>query len=126
MDLVISRKRWIRGGDGMSYLLRDTDKKMCCLGFYLRSCGVRPSKLTDRESPREVTNAKGDVVMPPNAAWLVTKTGADSRTCLALMRINDDDDDDPFAADETKREAKREAKIARIFAKHDVRVTFTD
>ena len=41
MKLTIDRNVWLRGeGNGVSFLLREVDRKMCCVGIYLKACGI--------------------------------------------------------------------------------------
>jgi hypothetical protein len=116
-ELVIDRKRWLRGeGGAVSKLLRPSDGKMCCLGFYGRALGFSPDEIGHLSSPSD-TYASGRW-----PAWLlqyVYERGchSDTETCNQLIRTNDDA---PTAPDE------REAKIAAIFARHGVTVRFVD
>ena len=46
MKLVIDRATWLRGeGHEQSYLLRECDGKMCCLGFFALACGLHPERI---------------------------------------------------------------------------------
>ena len=52
MKLIIDRAKWLRGeGADKSYLVRDSDQKMCCLGFYGCSLGIDPSAMNTERSP---------------------------------------------------------------------------
>ena len=110
MKLIIDRNIWLRGeGAGWSYLLREEDRKMCCLGIYLKECGVSSEKLLDMTSPCQLVE-----IIPPEAKWLIKK---DSTDTYDLMELND----------EKKIEKdKREEKIAHIFAKHNIEVEFVN
>jgi hypothetical protein len=110
-ELVIDRKRWLRGEDEDSRLLRPSDKKMCCLGFYLCDLGVSADDVSGLHAPCEVGT------LPSEGAWLldVTNPRHNGHDCVELMETNDT---------EAIKESYREKKIASIFAKHDVKVTF--
>jgi len=112
--LTISRKRWLRGeGAGQSYLLRPDDKKMCCLGFYLRSCGVSAKEISGKGSPTEIKQ------LPKQAEWLSVELVEDplrtSDSCGLLMTHNDNIGG-----------KNKEAAIKELFASHKVDVTFVD
>lgn len=52
MKLVIDRSRWLRGeGSSRSRLLRSSDGKMCCVGFFALACGLTPADILDRSTP---------------------------------------------------------------------------
>jgi hypothetical protein len=110
MNLVIDRKRWLRGeGAHDSKLLRPSDGKMCCLGFYGLACGLSADQICGAGSPR---TALGGLAMWP--AWMRMAAAAShlSDDAADLMEINDDVGD--------------ESRIAAIFAKHGVTVRFVD
>lgn len=114
MKLVIDRKRWIRGEE-LSFLLRPTDERMCCLGFYGLACGVPKASLRVQANPRFAAGFSE----VEQAGWLF-KNGplygySHSNDAIRLMKINDAED----IAD-----TDRETQIAAIFAKHGVEVEF--
>jgi hypothetical protein len=39
--VVINKRRWLRGDDENSMLLRKKDNKMCCIGFLARELGCK-------------------------------------------------------------------------------------
>jgi hypothetical protein len=117
MELTINRSKWLRGeGVATSRLLRSSDGKMCCLGFYALACGLKeyqirevggPSSLLsppdeDGKSYNYLTNTPGQ--------WLLE--GVDR---IHLMEVNDD---------RNKNKQYREEEIARLFARHGVTVKF--
>ena len=121
--LLIVRQEWLRGeGFQSSYLLRVTDQKMCCLGFYLAACGVQRSDLAGVEGPSALNVRQGSI--PNKAKWLFDSS-ADaaalchnhSKHCDDLMYINDD----KVISDE-----EREQRIREIFAQHGIAVEFVD
>ena len=111
MKLIIDRDIWLRGeGSGWSYLLREEDSKMCCLGIYLKECGVPSEKLLYMTSPYQLVK-----IIPPEAGWLLGSSSID--TC-SLMELNDEK--------KIEKEDEREEKIAYIFAKHNIEVEFVN
>lgn len=117
MNLIINRAEWLRGeGPDDSFLLRTKDNKRCCVGIYLRELGVPDSVLSGMGAADQPRVA--DKLDPEH--WLLS----DDHTATELYDTNDTeiqpDSDDPIYRDESEREAK----IARLFAKHGVFVTF--
>ena len=110
--LIIDRGIWLRGeGSHNSYLIRSTDGKQCCLGFYARSCKVPLKNLLGTGSPQQTDSLDWE-----GGSWVFSPGGSfNSLEVSALMKINDDEE---MLADE------REEKIAEIFARHDVEVEF--
>lgn len=118
--LVIDRSRWLRGNPDESCLL-DRDGRMCCLGFYLRSCGADESDIFEIGSPAGIAYEA-----PQEAGWLLTRlsrddvheaTRADSSRCTALMTVNDD---------ATWTDEQREREIAHLFSRQGIDVVFVD
>lgn len=107
---VVDRETWIRGGhDKHSMLCRGDDGKQCCLGFFLRSCGVSKTAISDRSTPSDVGK------MPKKAAFLLEDSqSGDSVAAYSMMEVNDDN-----AAD-----AAIEEKLKKLFAENKVRITF--
>lgn len=103
MDLTIKRPRWIRNND-KSMLLRPSDNKMCCLGFYALACGHLEEEIIGVIAPRCVRDwrgyGRGDELIYDN-----------------LMDANDLPD---FSDDD------REQKIVELFKQIDVNVTFVN
>jgi hypothetical protein len=108
--LKISRRRWLRG-TGAGRLYDPDTRRMCCLGFYLRSCGLSLDDIREGEMPSNVT-----CDIPAEAQWLLSETLRDSAVGNKLSRINDD---------RPSLEKEREAEITRLFAEHGVKVVFT-
>ena len=106
MKFTIDRSRWLRGrdadvGEG-SRLYRTSDKKMCCMGFYLRRCGMSVTDIQEKSLPRLV-----ETDLPPSAGWIVGHAEND------LAIVND-----------IRRHKHRERAIKTIFKRHGVDVTF--
>jgi hypothetical protein len=109
--LVIDRAKWLRGKDD-SYLLRPTDGKMCCLGFYAESCGFSLDDLSGKTYPSALVT---DSQIPEAMRWLVTDEYEDTTTCMSLARINDD---------AGLNEPIREKRVAEEFAINGIEVEF--
>jgi hypothetical protein len=118
-QLVIDRSRWLRGNPDDSCLL-DRNGKMCCLGFYLKSCGAADVELLEAGSPACLTHH------PRPAKWLVVNvarddlheaTQLDSNRCTALMQVND-------SVEWT--DENREREIAHLFHRQGIEVEFVD
>lgn len=104
--LVIVRRRWWRGqGGDTSALRRESDGKQCCLGFYARACGIRGVDIEGVTMPTGVYD-----LWPKEAHWLFGAGYNHSADADDLANINDNNPD--------------EKSIARIFAKHGVKVVF--
>lgn len=106
--LVINRLKWLRGeGADVSYLLRASDGKMCCLGFHARQIAKLPAK--------EISGACNP--LEAQGSWFYDdRNGNFSRDARDLMQLND--------AILYESEAEREAAITAIFLKHNIEVEF--
>ena len=112
--LIIDRRRWLRLSEDNYYgssLCNSEDKKMCCLGFYLRSLGLSQKNFLDLAMPGDVKVNKREL------GWLLKREKGkhDSYDSMELAGINDNyQTDDQF----------KEDKIKEIFKKHNVKVIF--
>lgn len=123
-ELIIKRSEWLHTKEDLrkqSFLHRQTDGKKCCLGHYAVACGVPIQQIAEVPSfypgPQDGHKAfKG--ILPDEMQWLLegerTDNSQDANTLMA-------DNDSLFIIDKEK-----EVRIARTFAKHDVKVTFVD
>ena len=127
-EFTIDRSKWLRGqGSEKSRLLRPSDGKMCCLGFYALACGLKPEEIEERDTPK---NAGAPYQNCKQAAWLfhhcldplskVSKVTECSGDCYDLMSANDD------KANENFTEEEREKAIVSTFAANGVTVKFID
>lgn len=120
MKLVIDRETWVRG-DSMNAALINNKGQRCCLGFYLRACGVPDEhmrEIGDPETMLQRTSAK----VPEQAQWLIAKASPldlpkQNTACNELIH----DNDGGFF-----KETVREKEIAKKFAAHGVEVVFVD
>lgn len=47
-EFIISESKWLHGDDKESFLLRESDGKMCCLGFFALQCnGLMPCEINN-------------------------------------------------------------------------------
>jgi hypothetical protein len=54
--VVINKRRWLRGDDQNSMLLREKDNKMCCIGFLARELGCKRNEITGKGELSAVDN----------------------------------------------------------------------
>lgn len=107
---VISRKVWLRGeGPRKSRLLRTSDGKMCCLGIYMKACGVEDSELVDRQNLHQI-----DLYQ--------------SKDLLELRRSIDFGESGIYFTNDDKdiSEEEREGSLKQAFKLFDIKVSFKD
>ena len=122
MKLTIDRERWLRGeGSTNSKLLRLSDGKMCCLGFYCIALGLSQEQIREVNSPIGVADK-----LPTKGIWMVAPassgelSGGVSDVDIGagnLIEINDSVREMPD---------KREKLIAEEFVKYGVDVEFVN
>jgi hypothetical protein len=117
-SFVINRSEWLpreaqRLG-GESFLLHPENGRMCCLGLYLRECGISASTLIGRKMPHNISS---QAKLPD---WMLGyHDGNSSDTALKLAKLNDAVDD--F---EEMPLGEREALIVEVFASLGIEVRF--
>ena len=110
MDLVIKRSQWLRGeGGDDSYLLRQEDGKMCCLGFLGLALGITSAELLGEQNPRD---ASDDLNRWPEA---ICKNGLDTPLACSLMLVNDNTSISEKCRERTITAAMKEAGINVTF-----------
>ena len=103
MKLVIEREKWCHGeGPTKSFLIRMSDHRMCCLGFFGLECGLKRERLIGAAGVAACSDE-------PWPSWL------DTEDRFALYEANDSIGIPG---------PQRESRIAAIFAKHGVEVEF--
>lgn len=127
--LIIDRQRWLHGeGGGDSYLLRKSDGKMCCIGFYCLQKGFTPEEIEQHSTPAYLSlsdMSKARVLAKPFIVPDFNRDDADSSLCQELTAYNDtplSTKDDEEA--EIKTEADREAFIIEAFSRIGIEVEF--
>lgn len=119
-SFTIERKSWLRGEGSRSRLLRSSDNKMCCLGFYAMSCGLSEIDIRDESTIGFVIN---------NDLSLLNKVSRDinilieiydgdyygTSVAIALVETNDN---------KKMKDCEREVEITKLFASVGVRVSF--
>jgi hypothetical protein len=111
--LTIKRKKWLHGeGTSDSGLLRESDGKMCCLGFLARQRGARNKYILGVRTPCELTS-RGHQQLKN----LVVDAYDEKHTKIGdkLMERNDE---------EYMTDAKREKLLTTLFKRIKVRVKF--
>jgi hypothetical protein len=123
MKFTIDRTKWLRGeGVEKSYLLRECDGKMCCLGQFAIFCGLDPERITNVDSPDMVPVSHDEsaaVVWETHnraAGFLFRDNYDTSSVCSDLMEANDEISTDDL---------DREREIIKLFAKGGIEVEFT-
>ncbi len=116
---TIDRKTWLRGeGSLCSFLLRAEDGKQCCLGFYLKSCGVPSDEILGFRSPICISGISDNFLSMPKTSWLFSSLGVLSNSTNDLMTLND--------STNVASESMKENLIKKIFLKNDVEAEFVN
>ncbi len=106
---VVNRSRWLRGeGFERSFLLRQSDSKMCCFGFLAMACGYTENEI---KSVREPCSVKNTDLFP----LLIHEN--ENGEVDSLMDINDD-------ADSTNEQ--REQELTELFKELNIEIVFED
>ena len=113
MRLIINREMWIRGPNQRSFLIREIDEKMCCLGFLGLACGISSKELEGRSRPADV-NDRSDDLWPLLAQPAIDGCRRDSELVDELINVNDG----KFS------EYNREAQITNLMEQLGVKVEF--
>jgi len=112
-SFVINRKKWYRGHEDESRLLRPSDGKMCCLGFFEKAiCGLKIKDILDIGDPLELESESQPEWFFRNTKY---KTETFSLDLYTLIQVNDN---------ENLTESVREELIKNIFKKHNIKVKF--
>lgn len=111
--LIIDRKLWLRGEGGTaSYLCRSSDYKMCPIGMFCLSLGVKQSALIGIGYPDEMSSIIS--IVKDKAPWLLDNPLKD--TDIKEISLANDN---TMTSDKTK-----EKIIIKVFARHNVDVVF--
>ncbi len=86
-SFIIRESEWLHREGGLkSQFLRAEDKKKCCIGIFLISCGILEEQLVGVKTPEIFIKNGG--VLPQQAKWLIEKDGT-SGLAKYLMTRND-------------------------------------
>lgn len=114
-EFVISRKKWLCGeGSSASVLFRPEDQKQCCVGIYLSACGVDNETLSKRSAARLLGLSK----LPK---WMTEENDGeiqDRFSVIGYLYATNDERGTP--------DFERESRIAELFARNGVTVSFED
>lgn len=133
MNLIIDRAKWLRGeGSGESFLIRNTDGKMCCLGFLGLACEIPQEKLMGAKSPVSYYNGSllDKTSRAPKEDWVRLNKEVEgifgppctflgeasnrfdiSEVCAAMMKVNDSNRMSDSVREETLRDLFRSTGI---------------
>jgi hypothetical protein len=118
----VSRARWLRGeGSQNSRLLRPSDGKMCCLGFYGRACGIPSEQLENAGAPDELVGYYETTVKYRDfwPKWVLQEPeDLGYRMTAATTRAMEVNDDDELGA------VEREETLAELFKSVGVELVF--
>jgi len=116
MKLTIDRTVWLRGeGPEPSRLRRESDGKMCCIGIFLKECGVTDAVLTGATTASNVE----EHVPPEYREFLINPLHGDRfERDSDIYRLYDTNDD------KTLHDHVREERIIDRFANHGIEVEF--
>ena len=132
MQVTIDRSKWLRGeGSPGSRLIRERDKKQCCIGFVCLTAGIPANGILGRGSPMQVDIYK----LGP---WDFKQ---DNDTMFAAFALNDAiDGHRPDSGGLTSNallrtkgldgeivdDADREARLTKFLATVGIELTFVD
>lgn len=118
-NFTIKRENWLsyeaqRKEEVASYLREPDTRRMCCLGVYLRSCGVPTDALERVDYPENLLSESH--LNLAEKAGLVEWPGSNTKVTSQLAKAND-----------SKRLTRfeREARIKKLFKTLGVAIKFT-
>lgn len=115
--LIIDRQRWLHGeGIEDSYLLRESDGKMCCLGFFCLMEGLTEDDIRNNTTPAKIPVAVNIKDMEPLIILFSDEDAQiDSEVCTNLTQANDTLLRTHYCGHYFTTEAEREEYIATMF-----------
>lgn len=108
--LVISVKRWLRGGKAES-VLRNESGSMCCLGFLARDCGASVNNILNKSTPM----VTADINWPKGILTNDSFGGYDSTITNQIVTVNDH---------ESLPLKQKQSELKQLFLKIGYRLTF--
>jgi hypothetical protein len=123
LEVVIDRERWLRGeGPGLSYLLRERDAHMCCIGFACIAAGMTPGVIM---SQRTIDGDLRDRVMLTPLQTLLTGRGENGVVRPKVLADLYNTNDRPTGVGRNPLSGEqREAEIIRLGKLADIAFTF--
>ena len=117
LTVVVDRAKWLRGeGSNTSYLLRQADGKMCCLGFVCVTAGMTPEQISGLTAPSSLVSVRRPI--PPAVKRLLdhnTFFTVNSAITVSMMITNDAKD---------MSDAEREAQLQASGLEVGIQFTF--
>lgn len=117
MKIRVSRKRWLRGVENSALL--SSNKKMCCLGFGARQCGVKARDILNKLMPGSIRpdHRTQALLDSPLLTTIEFSPGSCYNSLLSegAAVINDD----PKLTDR-----ERETQLRSLFRKHGHQIVF--
>lgn len=113
---VVKKSQWLRGeSSSKSYLLRQLDNKMCCLGFASLACKIDQSDISGIRIPTSVASHSK---YPKSFFANFDEDEFEESNCIGeIMEINDD----PSLGDE-----ERMSQLTKKFSKIGIEIVFED
>lgn len=111
MKITIVRKRWLRG-ERNSYLFREKDGKMCCVGFFAKALGHKVSQISGKSIITQIR----DTTLYSKLRWCSRNNHLlDNSDIMKLYETNDKI---------STTDERKEKSIKRLFKRHKVEVEF--
>lgn len=112
---VVKKSKWLRGeGANKSYLLRQLDNKMCCLGFASLACKIDQNDFYGIRIPTSVSSHS----KYPKSFFNFNEDEFEESNCIGeIMEINDD----PSLGDE-----ERISQLTKKFNELNIEIVFED
>jgi hypothetical protein len=85
---TIDVDKWLRGAETKDGSALKKGNKYCCLGLFLKDCGLTDEQLNGKASPAQIAN-----IIPHEGKWLLSVSillnNLNSQDCNDLMYVND-------------------------------------
>jgi hypothetical protein len=118
--VILKDGEWLRGAHSntdnvaeFSQLLRHWDKRRCCIGCYLRDCGLPDEQLRGAGTAEDIDREE----LPEEASWLHDDIGLDSEEASYMYAVNDD-------TDEIYSDHERVRQLNKLSKPHGVRLVY--
>lgn len=122
--LTVKRSEWARGDiNGPSSLVNEIDKK-CCLGFFMKKCGVSYKKMKLCPTPNDV-EYKNEILFK-KVPQLVSFVREDEESRCPLRNTNFCDVAMIINDDKRINEETRENRLIELFKNHNIKLKFVN